>query len=185
MEEKSLTPAPAAENAGTAEEPVFVNVTRMDRERYFEAVSSRGRSLRSRILTIGGAAVAVVALLMGSWFVSALGLLAAVLAVLSPGILGRRDFRKLCELHGGEEWTKTVRFYEDRVETDSGTGKISAAPYASIRRESETEHMYILEFGKELPATAFDKDSFVRGSVGELRPFLTEARRRVYDDPEK
>ena len=81
--------------------------------------------------------------------------------------------------------TKTVRFYEDRVETDSGTGKISAAPYASIRRESETEHMYILEFGKELPATAFDKDSFVRGSVGELRPFLTEARRRVYDDPEK
>lgn len=164
-----------------ADEPVMVNVTHMTRDKYFEAVKARTRYGRSLLYMLGGAAAAVVGLLMSSKTVALLGLLAAVLAVASPAVIGWRDYRKLCELHPGGEWDKTVRFYRDRVETDSGTGRVSSAPYRSIKREAETEHMYILEFGRSLPATTFDKDGFTLGSAEELRSFLTEVRRGAYD----
>jgi len=186
MEELNPVPSPGAdgEEPGNllppAEEPIFINVTRMDRERYFEAVRSRDRSARSVTLSIGGVIVAVVGLLMGNYLVAALGAVITVLTLLSPALIGRRDYRRLCRRHPGGEWTKTLRFYEDRMETDDGAGGVRSALYSSIRREAETEHMYILEFGKELPATAFDKSAFTKGSMEELRPFLTEARRRVY-----
>ena len=76
-------------------------------------------------------------------------------------------------------------FFPDRVETDSGEGRISSAPYRSIQKEFETEHMYILEFGKEIPATAFDKNGFTEGSLDELRAFLLQARRSVFSDADK
>ena len=166
-------------------EPVLVNITRMDRERYFEAVRARSRSLRSRVLLAGGVIAAAIGLLMHSYLVAALGVLIAVLTVLSPALIGRRDFRRLCELHPGGEWTKTVRFYPDRVETEVGPGRVSSMPYESIRRELESERMYVLDFGREHPAAAFDKSGFTKGSAEELRAFLTEARRRAYAPPEQ
>lgn len=189
MEEKTMpTPAGAASGGGEGagvppEQPLFVNVTRMDRTLYFEAVRARARYPRVRLLTAGGVAVAAVGLLMHSYTAAALGAAVAVLTILQPFLIGRRDFRRLCAMHPGGEWTKTVRFYRERVEADSGGGHVSAAAYTGIRREAESEHMYILEYGRTRPAMTFDKRSFTKGSVEELRSFLTDARRAAYGIP--
>ena len=169
-------------NERNREEPVLVNVTRMDREKYFEAVLARTRYGRSRVLFWGGAVIAAVGLLAKGRAVAVMGVIIAVLAVLAPLLIGRRDFHRLCAIHPGGEWTKTVRFFRDRVETDHGDGRISSATYGQIRREAETKHMYILEFGRSLPAATFDKEGFTRGTVEELRSFLTDARRAVYNE---
>ena len=167
-------------DAASESEPLFVNITRMDRDKYFEAVQARAKNGRSLALVLGGIAVAVIGLLMQSYAVAALGAVVAVLTILSPFLIGRRDFRRLCAFHPGGIWEKTVRFYPDRVETDSGGGRVTAALYGSIRRESESERMYILDYGRTHPATTFEKSGFTRGSMEELRGFLTEARRSAY-----
>ena len=161
------------------DEPLFVNVTHMDRDRYFEAVKARARSGRNLALLLGGIAAAVIGLLMAGRWVAVLGLLIAVLSVLSPVMTGRRDYRRLCERHPGGEWDKKLRFYPDRVESDAGEG-VTAAAYGEIRREYESGRMYVLDFGKAHPAAAFDRDGFVKGSMEELKDFLTEARRAKY-----
>ena len=166
--------------AQASEEPVFVNVTRMDRERYFESVRARAKNGRNLALCVGGAAAVLIGLFMASRWVALLGGLVFVLTVLSPAIVGRRDYRQLCERHPGGVWEKTVRFYADRMESDAGGGHVTAAQYADIRREYESERMYILDFGKACPAAAVDKDGFVKGSFRELRTFITEARRALY-----
>ena len=168
----------------TDDAPVLVNVTRMTRDKYFEAVRARGKYTRSRFFVLGGIVIAVLGLLMASPVVAVLGVVISLLTIVSPYAIGRRDYRRLEAIHPHGEWVKTVRFFPDRVETDSGEGQIRSAPYRSIKTEFETEHMYILEFGKEIPATTFDKDSFVQGSLDELKAFLTEARRSGYSDEE-
>ena len=175
---------PQSVPAAQEEAPLLVNVTHMTRDKYFEAVRAGMRRGRTLCYSLGGAVVAVIGLLMGSPIAAALGFGAAVLAVASPAVIGWRDYQKLCVLHPGGEWDKTVRFYRDRVETDSGGGRVTAAPYKSIRRERETERMYILDFGRTRPATTFEKSGFILGSPEELRSFLTEARLRTYDEPE-
>ena len=161
-------------------EPVMINVTRMDRDRYFEAVRVRAKSGRNLALTVGGIAVAAIGLLMHSYLAAALGAAVAVLTILQPFLIGRRDFRRLCEIHPGGEWEKTIRFFPDRVESDAGNGRITVASYDSIRREYESESMYVLDFGRISPAAAFSKDGFTRGSLAELKTFLTEVRRAKY-----
>ena len=171
---------PVGAPAGAAEsEPLFVNVTHMDRDRYFEAVKARARSGRNLALLLGGIAAAVIGLLMAGRWVAVLGILIAVLSVLSPAVIGRRDYRRLCERHPGGAWDKTLRFYSDRLESDAGEG-VTTAAYGDIRREYESGRMYILDFGKARPAAAFDKDGFTKGSMEELKDFLTEARRAKY-----
>lgn len=166
-------------SSGNAE-PLFVNVTRMDRETYFEAVRARARNPRNALLVFGGVAAAVIGLLMHSHTVAVLGAVIAVLAVVSPVLIGKRDFRRLCELHPGGTWEKTIRFYPDRLESDAGTGHVTEAMYADIRREYETERMYILDFGKKAPAAAMEKAGFTVGTAEELKTFLLEARRSRY-----
>lgn len=169
------------ETLSCAEEsgPLFVNVTHMDRDRYFEAVKARARSGRNLALLAGGILAAVIGLLMAGRWIAVLGILIAALSILSPAVIGRRDYRRLCERHPGGEWDKTIRFYADRLENDAGEG-VTTAAYGDIRREYESEHMYILDFGKARPAAAFDKDGFTKGSMAELKDFLTEARRAKY-----
>jgi len=164
----------------TPDEPVFVNVTRMDRERYFEAVRARAKNGRSLALCAGGAVCALIGLFMASRWVAVLGVLVFILTVLSPAIIGRRDYRRLCGRYPGGVWEKTVRFYADRLESDAGGGHVTTARYADIRHEYETARMYILDFGKTGPAAAIDKSGFVKGSEEELRAFITEARRARY-----
>ena len=164
---------------------LFVNVTRMDRDLYFEAVRARAKNGRNLALCAGGAAAAAVGLFMASRWIALLGALIFVLAVLSPGLIGRRDYRLLCERHPGGVWVKTVRFYPDRMESDTGDGRVATAEYAAIRREYESEHMYILDFGRAYPAAAIDKGGFVKGSAEELRAFLTETRRAQYAPKEE
>lgn len=162
------------------EEPVLVNVTRMTPEKYWEAAAARGRYLRSRLMLLGGAAAAVIGLLMGNWIVAVLGAAVAVVTAVFPSLLARRDMKRLEAVHPGGMWTKTIKFYPDRLETDAGTGAVRVDSYDAIQKEHETAHMYILEFGKTAPASAFDKDGFEKGSLEEMKAFLTEARRRKY-----
>ena len=169
----------------TAVEPLFVNVTRMDRERYYESVLARARNGRNLALCIGGAAAALIGLFMASRWIALLGAAVFALAVLSPAAVGMRDYRKLCERHPGGVWEKTVRFYADRLESDAGDGNVTTAAYGDIRHEYESGRMYILDFGKTYPAAAIDKGGFVNGSVEELRAFLVEARRAEYAPEEQ
>ncbi len=171
---------PVQAPAAAADEPLFVNVTHMDRDRYFEAVKTRARSGRNLALLLGGIVVAVIGLFMASRWVALLGVMTFSLTVLSPAVIGRRDYRKLCERHPSGVWEKTVRFYSDRLESDAGDGNVTTAGYGDIRHEYESERMYILDFGKAYPASAIDKSGFVKGSMEELRTFLTEARRAEY-----
>lgn len=163
-----------------SEAPVMENVTVMNRARYFEAAAAQAKSWRTRICT----AVGILAMATGLFLTHAaffiMGVIAALLASFYHVIIAYRDFGKLKRSHPSGTWTKTVRFYEDRVETDSGTGTCSMAKYSDIRREYETQQMYVIDFGKAAPATAFHKDSFTAGSIETLRPFLLEKQREEY-----
>ncbi len=176
--EDVLTEIPACDPEEN--EPSFVNVTRMDRELYFEAVRARAKNGRSTLLVLGGIVAAAIGLLMHGTAVAVLGAAVAILAILSPAVIGRRDFRRLCALHPGGTWEKTVRFFSDRLESDAGSGHVTTAMYADIRREYETERLYILDFGKKAPAAAMEKSGFTLGTAEELKTFLTEARRAKY-----
>lgn len=162
------------------EAPLYVNVTHMDRERYEESVRARAKNGRSTLLVFGGIAAAVIGLLMHSYTVAALGIAVSLLSILTPVWIGKRDFRRLCELHPGGSWEKTIRFYSDRLESDAGAGHVTKAMYTDIRREYETERMYILDFGKKAPAAAMEKAGFTVGTAEELKSFLLEARRSRY-----
>ena len=163
------------------DEPLFINITHMTRERYFEAVKARGKQGRILFLRAGGVIAAGFGLLMSSYTVVALGLLIAVLSVFSHILIGRRDYKRLCEVHPGGRWDKTMRFYGDRIETEVEGGETKTVFYRDIKKELEHGSMYVLEFGKNSPAATFCKEDFVLGTMEELKPFLTEARRRVYD----
>jgi hypothetical protein len=179
---------PMAEEASNAleppadqEPPVMENVSHIDRELYYEAVKGLSKGIKNKILSFLGVLIAVVGLLMASRVVLVLGLILAVGFILSPMIIGRRDYHKLTIIHPEGEWDKTVRFYEDRVETRSDCGTPTVVPYKNIRREVETEHLYILDFGKKAPSTMIRKDSFLTGSLEELKVFLLDQQRAAYN----
>ena len=168
----------------TDDTPLFVNKTRMTREKYFEAVTARGKYGKNLFFRLAGPAAAVLGLTARLPGVAALGLIVALASILSPGLLGRRDYRRLCQLHPEGEWDKTVRFYRDRVETETDSG-CTSVPYGKIRHEAETEHMYILEFDRSTPATTFDKSGFTKGTLEDMKRFVVDARRGVAGDGEK
>ena len=178
MDETKLEPEEA--RAETAV-PVMENVTRMDRDRYFEAARVRGKSWKSRIFAALSVVCAMLGLMMTNLAVFVVGMIAALLAMFSHVILAYRDFGKLKRFHPTGEWTKTVRFFEDHIETDSGVGVTSVAKYRDIKREYETEHMYVIDFGGKVPATTLSKDGFVSGSFEEMKQFLLERQRAEYD----
>jgi hypothetical protein len=159
---------------------VMENMSRIDRELYFEAVRGMSRGWKNRLLALAGVLVATVGLLMGWKPLLVLGLALGAGFALSPVLVGYRDYQKLLLRHPEGAWDKTVRFYEDRVETRSQGGPATAVPYRHIRREVETEHLYILDFGNKAPSTMFRKDGFCTGSLEELRPFLLERQRAAY-----
>ena len=165
------------------ETPVLENTSRINRELYMEAVRGRAAGWRSRLAILLGVLVAVAGLLMHWPILTVLGLLYAVGRILTPAVTGRRDFGRLLEKHPEGEWNKTVRFYSDHIETDSGLGGPTVAHYKNIRREIETPRLYIIDFGKSAPATMLCKDGFTRGSLEELRAFLTARQRAEYDPP--
>lgn len=160
---------------------VFQAVTRINKDLYFEAVKVRGKNLKNRCFTVFGILIAVVGLLMHQTAVLVLGLTIAVLAMFSHIIIGYRDYHKLCLIHPEGEWTKTVSFYGDRIETDSGSGQPTVARYEDIRHELQTEHMYLIDFGKKAPATTFCKADLTGGTLEEFTGFLTEKQRQVYN----
>jgi hypothetical protein len=164
-----------------AREPVMVNTSVIDKALYYEGVQGREKGWKSRILILLGIVIAVIGLLMNWKPLAVLGVLLSVGYILAPTVIGHRDYKKLCMVHPEGSWTKTVTFYEDRLETDSGNGKPTVVKYKDIRREIETEHLYILDFGKKAPASLFRKDSFTQGSMEELKPFLLERQRAAYD----
>ncbi len=179
---------PAAERKGIMdkiEEPVFVNHTEMDKERYFEAVRARGNKVSGKVYFLLGAVIAVLGLATTQFLVAAAGILIAILATLSHVIIGYRDFHKLEEVHPGGKWSKTLLFYEDRVEADSGTGKVTTAYYDAIKHEYETKNMYVIEFGKQDPAMAFSKDGFTVGNMEACKAFLLEQQRKKWNATEE
>lgn len=165
-----------------SEPPVMENVTAMDRARYFEAAAVRGRSWKVRICTAVGVIVMATGLFLTHAVILILGVIATLLAMFSHVVVAYRDFGKLKRFHPSGTWTKTIRFYEDRVETDSGVGILSVAKYGDIKREYETGQMYVIDFGKAAPATTLHKDSFTIGSFEALRAFLLEKQRAEYND---
>lgn len=161
---------------------VMENVTQMNRARYFEAAQVRGKSWKNRIFAGLAVICAVAGIFMSNLTVFLVSLLIALMAMFSHVVIAYRDFGKLKNFHPTGEWTKTVRFYADHIETDSGVGAVSAAHYRDIKKEYETEHMYVIDFGGKAPATTLCKDSFTLGSFEELRSFLLERQRAAYDD---
>lgn len=166
----------------SAAPPVFENVTRMDRSLYLEAAAAQGKRARLRLFALGGGIAAATGLLLSLPVLTVFGIATAVLAVVSPLLTGLRDYQKLKRLHPSGVWSKTVRFYPDRIETDSGLGAVSTASYGSIRNEWESKRMYVLDFGGSASSNAFCKDAFTKGSFEELKIFLLERQRAAYDE---
>ncbi len=154
---------------------VMENVSRIDRETYFQAVRLRGRGWKMRIFTVLGLALIPTGLLMYQPWVWCMGIAIILLAQFSHVILGYRDYSKLKRIHPSGSWEKTIRFYEDRIETDSGAGSPTVARYRDLRRLRESDRILLLEFGQKAPATFLCKDSFTRGGADQLKAFLSEA----------
>ncbi len=161
-------------------DPCFINISTIDRELYFEAARGRADGRRTRLFCTVSAIVMVVGLMMAKYIVVLLGLFTALLAIFSPILISKRDFSRLMLLHPEGSWQKTITFYEDRIEIDSGTGGQSTRSYDDIRKEIETPHMYILDFGKDYTATMLCKDGFTLGTMDELKTFLVERQRASY-----
>ncbi len=153
---------------------VMENVSTIDRSVYFQAVQARGRSWKMWLFCVLGILLVPVGLIMYQHWVWICGLTIAVLSMFYHVILGHRDYGKLCQYHPEGVWQKTVRFYEDRIETDSGMGRVTVAYYRHIRRRRITDTLILLDFGRHAPATFFRKDSFTRGNAALLVSFLNE-----------
>lgn len=166
-----------------AEEPLLVmeNVSEIDRELYFEGVKARGKDIKMWIFTILGLLLVPTGLLMYKPLVWLLGVLIVLLAQFSHVITGVRDFSKLKRLHPSGVWRKRVRFYDDRLENSSSTGPVTTARYRDIKRTRESEHLYLIELRRNLPAILLRKDGFTLGSIEQLRPFLAEMERADYE----
>lgn len=176
----------SAEEASAVQEqnPRLVNVTTMDKALYLESAAAMGKRWKGRIFSVLAMVCAVYGLIIHRWIVVALALLIAVLALFSHVIMAYRDFGKLKRRHGADHWDKTIRFFDDHLESFSGGGAPSVLPYRRIRREYETEHMYVLDFGSAAPAMTFAKDGFTLGSFEEMKNWLLERQRASYDQPQ-
>lgn len=183
------TPLPAMEEED--EDPLAENHCTVDRTRYFEAVRALSGTGRSRALAVMGVIFVPVGLMIGSQAVAGIAALAAVVSVASRPMIGLRDYRRLKRIHPDGTWTKEVRIYDDRVETSADEDDVvTVVPVDRLKRIRETEHLCILDFGKEAPATLLAKDGFSKGSADDLKMLLravqrTEADRRAEADPEE
>jgi hypothetical protein len=169
------------EERSEAETLVMENLSRIDRDLYFEAVRGMSRGWKNKLFSLVGVLLAVAGLLMTWKILLILGLVLAAGPTLSSTIIGHRDYQKLLLRHPEGEWDKAIRFYEDRVETCAQGGEPTVVPYQDIRREVETEHLYILDFGKKAPSTMLRKDGFRTGSLDELKDFLLDRQRAAYN----
>jgi len=173
--------AAVEENDEYSISPVMENVSTINRHLYFEVVKARGKNKKSVFLSVIGIMMVPGGLLIGNWAVAVLSLMIALLALFSHVIIGTRDFGKLQRLHHDGQWVKTISFYSDRIESNSGNHMPTVAKYEDIRRELETEHMYVLEFGNHTSATMMCKDSFTSGSLDLLKQFILEMRQNTVD----
>lgn len=160
---------------------IFENHTEMNRELYFEAAATRGSKWKVRIFVLIGIVLLFSGIYLTDVPIIVLSIVVIALALFSHVIIAYRDFGKLKRFYPTGTWTKTVRFYEDHIETDSGIGAVTRATYKDIRKETETKHMYVIEFTREFPATTFRKDGFTEGSFEEFKSFLTERQRAEYE----
>ena len=184
MDELLTNPAESADDV-KQEQPHMINVTTMDKALYLESAAAMGKRWKGRIFAVLAMVCAVYGLIIQKWIVVVLALIIALLALFSHVILAYRDFGKLKRRHGADHWDKTIRFFDDYLESVSGSGVPSVLPYRRIRREYETEHMYVLDFGSAAPATAFAKDGFILGSFEELKDWLVERQRASFDQPQE
>ena len=166
------------------QKPHLINVTTMDKALYLESAAAMGKRWKGRIFSVLAMVCAVYGLSIHRWIVVVLALLIALLALFSHVILAYRDFGKLKRRHGTDHWDKTIQFFDDHLESVSGSGAPSVLPYRRIRREYETEHMYVLDFGSAAPAMTFAKDGFTLGSFEEMKDWLLERQRASYDEPQ-
>ncbi len=163
------------------EAPLLENVSEMDEPLYMEAALARGKSWKNRLFALLGVVIAALGLMLGgNWLVTLLGLAVTLLAWFSPLIIGRRDLARLKARCAGDRWQKTVRFYSDRIETCSASGATTTARYRDIRREYESEHMYVIDYGRTCPATAFRKDGFTIGDLAQMKALLLERQRESF-----
>lgn len=166
----------------TADEmPTLINITKMNKSLYLESAAAMGKRWKGLIFTVLAAACAVYGLFVSNWVLLVLSLIVAIIALFSHLLLAYRDFGRLKRRYGAEEWIKTIRFYDDYLETSSEGSVPSVYPYRSIRREYETEHMYVLDFGSAGPATTLAKDGFTLGTFEEMKKWLTERQLASYD----
>lgn len=155
---------------------VMENQSRINRDLYFEAARALHRRW-TRFIEIAFGALLLVSGIAGNYiFLTVTGAMIIVLCVLSWRSLVRRDFSILREIHGCEEWKKTVRFYSTRIETENGAGHISAFRYQNIKRYRETKHMFIIDFGKKAPATMMCKDGFTVGTLELAKSFIIDMK---------
>ena len=171
-------PAMTAENAPLL---VMENVSEINRELYFEGVRARRKGLRLYLFTALGILLVPTGLLMYKFWVWGLGLVIVLLAQFSHIMIGWRDFGKLRRLHPSGVWTKTVRFYDDRIESRSGQGPVRTARYRDLKQTGESEHLYIVEFRSGLPAVLLRKDGFTTGEGERLRSFLRRMEEADYE----
>ena len=160
---------------------VMENVSEINRELYFEGVRARRKGLRLYLFTALGILLVPTGLLMYKFWVWGLGLVIVLLAQFSHIMIGWRDFGKLRRLHPSGVWTKTVRFYDDRIESRSGQGPVRTARYRDLKQTGESEHLYIVEFRSGLPAVFLRKDGFTTGEGERLRSFLRRMEEADYE----
>lgn len=153
---------------------VVENRSRINRQLYYEAASALHRKWTRFVEIAFGALLLVSGIAGGYMFLTVTGAIIFILSLLSWRILVQRDFRLLRELNGGEEWSKTIRFYSNRIETENGAGRVKAYRYENVKRFCETKHMFVLDFGKKSPATMMCKDGFVAGTFETVKSFVAD-----------
>ena len=155
------------------DEILALNKAELNRELYFEAV--RGMSMKKRdiLFMIAGLILTPLCVMLGSKTAAAMAFALAVISVLYRPLLGHRDYKKLCRRYPDGTWVKTVAFYRDCIVLTSDSGQRTAS-YENLKKIRQTEHLYILDFGKNEPASILTKSGFTQGSIEEVKAALKE-----------
>jgi hypothetical protein len=155
---------------------VMENRSLINRELYMEAARALSRRWTRYAAQVFGVSLVLAGIALSESFLFIGGLIITVLSTFSWLVIVYRDFAKLRKRHGAETWQKTVRFYSDRIETETGAGSISTFSYGAVRRIRETRNMLIMVFDKQQPANMLRKDSFTLGTSDLAVSFISEMR---------
>lgn len=162
-------------------EPLAVNQSKIDRALHFEAVRSISGRRRYLICVIGGFILIPICMLNGNRAMAVMALMICVLGICSGPLKGWRDYNKLKRQYPAGEWGKSLRFFEDHVESEGESGRISAASYEQLKKIRETEHLYILDFGNRAPASMMTRDGFTKGSIEVVREAVKRSEKQEAD----